>query len=151
MKHGYGRTARPLLAPKAVILGLATFQFGCALKDFAQPRADYYGSDEELFLFLSFTLLSASACLAVNRAWGGVLAASLCGPVPLAHAFGFWLTAQRAGVPMFSMKHLELVIHGIADFPAALWLLTALSLTILSVATAATLRSPSKPEPISRA
>ena len=150
MKLDERRSARAMLAPKAIILGASTFQFGWALSKFMLPSEDSYSGDREPFLFLSFTLLAASACLTTNGTWGRFWAAFLCGPMPLVQTFVFWACARRADVPFFSIKHIGVWLEEMANAGASIWMLTLVSFAILTSAVAYTLRPPSRQETIRR-
>jgi hypothetical protein len=144
MGHRYGRIARAALAPKALILGLATFQFGWALSEYMLHDEHHYSADREIFLFLSFALLSASACLTTSGERGRLAAAFLCSPLPLVHAFIFWALPRHDSVAFFSGEHIRLWLKEMGRIEADIWALTAVSFAILSCVVASTLRPPSK-------
>ncbi|HVG30366.1 MAG TPA: hypothetical protein VM864_11740 [Pyrinomonadaceae bacterium] len=145
MQRGFGRIARAALAPKAVILGLATFQFGWALTEFVLPVERHYSSDREVFMFLFFALLIAAACLTAAGEWGRLAAAFLCSPMPLVHAFIFWAPRPHVDVAFFSVDHIRLWLADLARADVSIWALTAVSFAILGAVAASALRSPSKP------
>ncbi|MDT7603959.1 MAG: hypothetical protein QOF61_1956 [Acidobacteriota bacterium] len=144
MGYRYGRLARAALAPKAVILGLATFQFGWALSEYMLHNEHHYSTDREPFLFLSFTLLIAASCLTANGEWGRLAAAFLCSTMPLVHAFIFWAPRPRMDAPFFSVEHIRIWLKEMASVEADFWALTAVSFAILSYVVASTLRPPLK-------
>lgn len=144
MNNKFRRVARSVFAPKAVVLGAATFHFGWMLAVYLRPSESlYYDSDPHSTLFFAFALLVASVSLSVERAWSNLLVAALC-PLPLLQVFIFWEDAHRAGATLFSGAHLRCWINDLARMPASLWLLTALSFVVLSLATASTLRQSAK-------
>jgi hypothetical protein len=151
MGHRYARPARAALAPKAIILGLATFQFGWALSDYMLRDELHHSADREPFLFLSFTLLIAAACLTANGEWGRLAAAFLCSPMPLVHAFIFWAIRPYSVVPFFSVEHIRAWLEELARVDISIWALTTVSLSILGAVMVSTLRSPLKPRTSSRA
>ena len=152
MGHRDGRMTRAAVAPKAVILGLATFQFGWALVAYLRMSEEsYYIDDLPLNLFVAFTLLMASASLCVGRTWSNLLAISLPSPLPLVHIFIFWASAHRCGAALFSIAHVRFwIADSLSRMPAIIWLSSALSCAILSLAAISALRQPSKLQAHSR-
>ena len=146
MENRLGRVTRTVLAPRAVILGASAFQFGLALSGWARAT-DVEGPSSELYLelFLASTVLAASACLATKRAAGNLLAAFLCGPLPLLQPFLFMGIPHRSDVTLFSAAHFGRWVEELTRIPANIWLLTALSCAIFACAMAATLRPLPKP------
>ncbi|MFL6229456.1 MAG: hypothetical protein ACJ741_11830 [Pyrinomonadaceae bacterium] len=150
MGHHYGRMARVALAPKAVILGLATFQFGWALTAHVL-RAGEYPPDRTLFLFLSFALLLASVCVTINGERSRLAAAFLCSPVPLFHALIFWSPRPDSDVPFFSVEHIRMWLEELAKTDTYSWVLTVVSFAILISVAVPALHSSAKPRNTSRA
>jgi hypothetical protein len=151
MQRGCGRIMRAALAPKAIILGAAAFQFGRALTEYVRPGERIYHRDIEIFVFLSFTLLVAAACLTADGEWGRLAAAFLCSPVALAHVFIFWAVRPNSVVPFFSVEHIRVWLEDLADADVTFWAMTAVSLAILGAVVASTLRARSAPRTASRA
>jgi hypothetical protein len=147
MKNRWARIARSVLAPRAIILGLSAFQFGLSLAEQAR-HLDGCFENRDAFaeLFVAATILLSSACLAARRAAGNLLAAFLCGPMPLLHALVFFDTARRAEALPLSGAHVAVWAHELSYLPANLWLMSALSFAVLAFAITSTLR-PSSPRP----
>ena len=143
MKDSTGRLMRRALAPKPVVFGVAAFNFGSALSEWMQTSETYLRHNEELFL--ASILLAASMFLATRLVIGNLLAALLCGPLPLAHAFIFLEAAHRAETSLFSAAHFRVWAERLAEMDAAIWLASALSFAILALAIASTLRPSPKP------
>jgi hypothetical protein len=150
MKHGLGRIARRTLAPKAVILGVSTFQFGWALTEYLPRAEERLSLDAHFTVFLAFALLAAAACLTTGGTRGRFWAAFLCSPMPLAHAFIFWASARGAVVTFFSGEHVRVWLEDMASESASFWTLTAVSFAIFTSAVASTMRAPSSRETIRR-
>ena len=143
MANSFGRLARAVFAPKAVILGVATCQFGWALSQFMGQTEEYHRGHEELFI--AFMLLVAAAGLLAHAPWGNLLSATLSGVLPLAHAFIFWDCAWDYEAPFLSAEHINNFLRHEARADTFIWLMSALSLVIISSAMAATLRASSRP------
>jgi hypothetical protein len=144
MNNKLRRVARSIFAPKAIVTGAATFEFGWGLATYLRSSGHLsYGTDLHGNLFLAFALLVASVSLSTGKAWGNLLAAVLC-PLPILQALIFWEDVHRAGASLFSGAHLRFWINDLASMPPGLWRLTALSFVVLSLATTATLRQPAK-------
>ena len=143
MKNRLERAARAALRPSAIIMGVATGLFGWAAAESLVP-VDAFGRTDPPFpeelLFLTCTLLVASAALAAKRPVGDLLAASLCSPLILLQLFLFASIPSQREVALFSAEHVELWLRELARAPVSVWLMTALSFAILCSATAATLR-----------
>jgi lipid-A-disaccharide synthase-like uncharacterized protein len=140
--------ARAALAPDAVILGLATFQFGWALVPYLRlPEGSYYDGDLHLNLFVAFTVLVASAALCIGRTWSNLLAVASSSPLPLVHIFMFWAATRRSGAALFSVEHLKFwIVDDLSSIPAIIWLASVLSFAVLSLAAISALRQPYKPQ-----
>jgi hypothetical protein len=144
MESRLKRAARAALKPNAVITGVATGLFGWAAAESLRPHDQYEHLSRGELLFLSCTLLVASAALATKRPLGDLLAAFLCSPLPLIHLFLFASLPSRREVTLFSAEHIGHWLRELAAAPFSVWLMTALSFAILFSAVAATLRrSPS--------
>jgi hypothetical protein len=146
----YGQIARHALAPKAIILGASTFQFGWALSAHVL-RAGEYPSDRTLFLFLSFALLLASVCVTMNGERGRLAAAFLCSPVPLFHALIFWSPRPNSYVPFFSVEHIRIWLEELGRADTYFWVLSVVSCAILCLVVTSALHSPAKPRNTSQA
>lgn len=136
-----GRLARAAASPRAIIFGLATFQFGWALVPYMRPHeSPYYNADTSGNLFLIFALLLASVGLLTRGAWGNLLAAALSSPIPLIHGFIFWASASRAEVTFLSGAHLRAWLTDLSDIPSIILMATGLSVAILVTVAVSTLR-----------
>lgn len=141
--------ARAALRPNAVIMGVACCQFGWAVAESLRPVDEFGDSGprfEEELLFLASMMLVASVGLATGSPLGRLLAAALCGPLALLQVFIFTMLPYRFKLAFLSGEHVERWLRELADIPASVWLMTALSFAILCSATVATLRrTPSRP------
>ena len=149
MNGSLRRAARRALKPNAIIVGVACCQFGWAVAESLRP-VDEFGYSGPRFegelLFLASMMLVASVGLATGRPLGRLLAAALCGPLALLQVFIFTMLPYRFELAFLSGEHVERWLRELADIPASVWLMTALSFAILYSATAATLRrTPSRP------
>lgn len=146
MKNCRGRIARTVLAPRAVILGLSAFQFGLLLVEQTRPADESFGNSETFTeLFVAATILLASACLEARRAAGNLLAAFLCGPLPLIQALIFFDTVRRSDALPLSNAHVTVWASELEGIPVNFWLMTALSFAVLALAVTSTLRPSPRP------
>lgn len=90
----------PLLSPKAVIFGAATFNLVWVWLRSSEIEFHQY-------IFMAVLLLASSALILVNRMWSNFLAGAMSGYLPVQFIYEFWMYAKAAEVPIFSYRHIS--------------------------------------------
>ncbi len=134
-----------LLEPKSITFGFTVFYFvwtAAAWLGAPFPSYSHFGGPDYHFnLFMAALLFVAAAGLVINRTWGKLLATTLCGQVPLAFCFLFWMSAQQADALSFSPAHITQWLRELTLMPIEAWLWLAVSSIILSYAAPAIVRA----------
>ncbi|HEV7905747.1 MAG TPA: hypothetical protein VGO96_18045 [Pyrinomonadaceae bacterium] len=86
-------------------------------------------------MYFSMMLLIAASCLVWNKTWSNLLAAILCGQLPAAISYDFWMFAKNLEVSIFSSSHIRMMLWDIAgmEWQPLLWCVLSFSMLSLSV------------------
>lgn len=115
----------PFLDPKAVLFGIAIFNFGWVWSH--SPEWEFHKS-----IFMATLLLISSVLILIRRVWSNFLAAVLSGYLPVQFAYEFWMLARSAEVPVFSFNHLAYFVRDVVDVGGAVMFFFALTAMILA-------------------
>ncbi len=139
------RTLPRSLEPKSITFGFTIFYFvwsAAAWLCTPLPFYPHFGAPDYHFnVFMAALLLVAGAGLVCNRIWSRLLAAILCGQVPLAFCLIFWMVAQQAQVSPFSPAHINRWFRELAHMPIEAWLWLAVASIILGYAAPSIVRA----------
>ena len=113
------------LDPRAVIFGVAVFNFGWVWS--RPPDGEFYKH-----VFMAALLLASSVLILIKRVWSNLLAAVLSGYLPVQFAYEFWMLARHAEVPAFSLRHLAVFAGEIVGVGGAVVFFICLSAMILA-------------------
>lgn len=113
--------------PRIVILGVTVVYFlGIGEIWLNSP---YWSHHQEMYF--STMLLIAASSLVWNKTWSNLLAAILCGQLPVEFFYDIWMFAKRAEISLFSSSHMRMVTRDLATMGWQPLLLCALSIIIL--------------------
>ncbi len=79
----------PFLDPKAVIFGIAIFNFGWVWS--RSPEWEFHK-----YIFMAVLLLVPSVLILIKGVWSNFLAAVLGGYLPVQFAYEFWMLVERS-------------------------------------------------------
>jgi hypothetical protein len=137
------RTLSRLLEPKSITFGFTVFYFIWTFA--AWRRAPSYDHYEEVFI--TGALCVAATGLVLDKVWSKLLAAILCGQMPLIYLLIFWVAARDTEVVPFSPRHISIWLHELARIPPGPWLWLVVSSIILAYAAPAIVRASVRHKP----
>lgn len=115
--------------PRIVILGVTVVYFLGVGEIWL--NSEYWSHHQEMYF--STMLLIAASCLVWNKTWSNLLAAILCGQLPIAFFYDIWMVAKNAEIPIFGSSHMRMVIRDVASMGWQPLFLCALSIIMLSL------------------